>query len=459
MKKPILLFIFILIIQVLFSQGKLPADNIEVGEPHGVVISKYSRYYYYENYILSVKFYRKEITLQTFDSKSLKQIKKEVFKGFPKEVVIEEIMRVKGKLVLFYSFYNEETDKESLYSRGINVEECSFEEEGRLIFEEEGNVDPIINTQQEVDNFNITISENQNKLFIQYKIKSKKEELIKIGFKVFDLNFKIEAEKTVELPYIESKIFNTDLILDSLGNTYILSFVSRGKSSNTSLQINYDVELFRIDGETGRLDQTRLKLDSTECINSMKFFKLNNKEIVCAGYSSIIGKNDKKNQTSGVFVIYDLHKNPISKVYPIPLNIVNQNVKQAKINTNKSLQIRYGRYYRPTIDFLVPEMLHLCNDGSILIVGEQQKPIIRNYATVGTGYHMLYEDVLFTKINQDGTLSWMKKLAKRQETTNRIKFDGLEKRGMSFKHVKGANHLYLLYSDHIKNLNHLLVDA
>ena len=101
---------------------------------------------------------------------------------------------------------------------------------------------------------------------------------------------------------------------------------------------------------------------------------------------------------------------------------------------------------------LDPEIFYIHKDGSIVLIGEQYYITTSTYTDSNgstrttTTYH--YNDVLITKINKDGSLAYMKKMAKRQ--INRLS---------SFELIEGEADLYLVYRDNIKNLELDLVDV
>lgn len=228
-------------------------------------------------------------------------------------------------------------------------------------------------------------------------------------------------------------------------------------------EINYDIEIFKIGTTTGTYSKSKMELDSGYHINSFKFFPINNEQFIVAGYSSVIGKNSKYNQPSGIFKFNMLDSIQKIDTMSIPTAIVNQNLKPREVSLNKSLSRRYGKDWKPTIKYLSPVNLILDKDGGMILIGEQRIPITRNYViplpipggaliTSTLSSHMLYNDVLISRFNADGTNSWIKKLAKRQETTNSVDFFGLHKRGLSFKLIKGETDLYIFYVDQLKNL-------
>jgi hypothetical protein len=469
MKKTLFFLILILTAQFLFGQEKSGKQNINYGNNYQGFPEAFKKYFKIDDVLLLVNFYRETIILQTFSKDSLKCIGAKDYRGFPKNVQVEDVVEFNNRVYLFYStlVHTDSLFEEKLYMKEINVDSCRFEKT-KLLMKVDGNVTAIL-SMQDYDNFDFSSSLDQNRFVVQYKKKKKFKDTVEIGYKVFDRDFNLVWEKDIKMPYTGFQMENIDYAIDAKSNVYLASYIFREKISNFSRNnkgtdrrvlgsgaINYDLEIFKIGIETGSYTKSKIELDSGYHINSFKFFPISNEQLIGAGYSSVVGRNSKFNQTSGMFKFNVLDKERKIDICFIPTAIVNQNLKKSEVALNTSLERRYGKYFKPVLKDLMPEYLVLDKDGGLILIGEQQIPIVRNYG-YGSGFvvssaHVLYNDVLVSKFNNDGSLVWIKKLAKRQETTNRIDFFGLHKRGLSFKLVEGENDLYLLYMDQFKNL-------
>ncbi|MBL4593317.1 MAG: hypothetical protein JKX68_05805 [Flavobacteriales bacterium] len=463
---------FLLLIQFLNGQNTLNKKNISYGHDYQGFSKALKKYFTIDDVLLSVCLYRETIILQTFSKDSLNCINSKDYRGFPKNVQVEDVVEFNNHVYLFYStlVHDDSLFEEKLYLKEINVDSCRFEKT-KLLMKVDGNVTAIL-SMQDYDNFDFCSSLDQDRFMVQYKKKKKMKQPVELGYKIFDRDFNLVWEKEIEMPYNGFQMENIDFAIDAQSNVYLASYIFRNKVSNLFRDnkgparrvtergaINYDLEIFKIGIKTGNFTKSKIVLDSGYHINSFKFFPINNEQLIGAGYSSVVGRNDKFHQTSGVFKFNLLDKERKIDMLPIPTDLVNQNLKKSKVALNTSLSRRYGKYFKPVLKDLVPENMILEKDGGMILIGEQQIPIERHYVVPGPGVivysstqHMLYNDVLISKFNTDGSSAWMKKLAKRQETTNRIDFFGLQKRGLSFKLVEGEKDLYLLYVDQFKNL-------
>jgi len=471
LNKTIILVLFL----VLFQAVKGQKTDINYGKNYQGFSTDIKKYFTIDEVMLVVNFYREDIILQTFSLDSLKLLKSKDFKGFPKNVQVEDVLKFNNRIYLFYSTLvdNDTVFEERLYMKEINVDSCSFEKT-KLLMTTKGDVTAILSKHDFVDNFDFSSTLDEDRFVIQYK--KKKKELIAnvaIGYKVFDRDFNLVSEKEIEMPYSGLQIENIDFAVDSQSNIYLASYVYRNKKSSKnggkyspmikvtgSGGINYDIEIFKIGTSTGIYSKSKIELDSGYHINAIKFFPINNEQLIVAGYSSVVGKLSKYNEPSGIFKFNLLDSIRKIDTLSFPTAIVNQNLKPSELALNTSAIRRFGSKWKPTIKNLTLEHLILDKDGGMILIGEQQIPIIRNYGTpipgaailIVSSAHILYNDVLISKFNADGTSAWMKKLAKRQETTNRVDFLGLHKRGLSFKLFEGDDEMYIFFVDQLKNL-------
>ena len=143
-------------------------------------------------------------------------------------------------------------------------------------------------------------------------------------------------------------------------------------------------------------------------------------------------------------------ENPEVNYYDIPLDVINQNIKQKQIDKNNEKELDKNR--EVGLAYLVPKNIVTSTDSSdesMFIIGEVQYSI--TYVTTdskgrsSTSYSFYNNDILVTKINADNSLAWMKKLPKAQR-------GGAPKGNKSFKFIEGKNAMYLVFVDRIENL-------
>ena len=439
--------------------------NISYGDDYQGFSGTVKKHFTVDSVLLSICFYRKTIILQTFNQNTLNVIRSKDFNGFPKKVMVEDVLEFNNEVYLFYStlIHNDTVFQEKLYRRKINIDSCSFGET-KLLMAVDGNVNGGISGRENADNFSFRKSIDKKQLLVQYQREGKKKELVEMGYKVFNKEFKLVWEKEMKMPYENWKMENIDFTLDNesniylASNTYIKANEINRKATKTGV-INYDLEVFKIGVTSGSFTKSKILLDSGYHINSFKFFQIGSDQLIAAGYSSIIGRNSKFNQTSGAFKFSLLDKESKIDTFSFSETIANQNLKKSEITLNVSNKRRYKKEWKSPIKNLIPKNLILEKDGSFILIGEQQEEAISHAVfptPIGmvhkTTVKMLFNDILISKFNKNGSLDWMKKLAKRQDVVYGVDFFGLDKKSLSFKLVEGEKDLYILYLDQLKNL-------
>jgi len=261
--------------------------------------------------------------------------------------------------------------------------------------------------------------------------------------------YKKEWGKEVEIPYTEKKMDNLDYTVNYFGDAYIATRVYRDKTTDLftkAKEINYDIELLKIEALTGKLAQKKINLTTGKFISSVGLFESGDNKIIVAGYYSSGGKVGKTFEGVNGLFKFDITNNDEEfnvAYYDIPLEIINQNMRKKDVEKNKKKEV--GKE-KASIKNLDPESYYLSEDGSIIIIGEQYYVVSSRSKKAGSKPYYHFDDVLITKINKDGSLAWMKKLAKRQSGRS------LEK-GLSFAIVEGEDDLHLVYMDNFKNRN------
>jgi len=461
MKKIGLLVALTFVVSTLFAQkDELDFKGVEVGVPYPVVDARSKNYFSYEDLIIGVKIDGKKFILQTYHTNKLTLEKIKIYEDFPKGFQVEEFLEINEKVYLFYSLWDKRNTKEQLFYREINPESCSFMGKGQLLVTVNGKVSGSTYSKGfysfgTADKFDLLTSFDESKLLVQYRKypKHKKDAINKdvIGLHVFDANLEKEWGKEVEMPYTEKKMDNLDYTVDNFGDAFMAVRVYRDNTTKLitkEKEINYDIELFKFEAGSGNLTQKKINLTTGKFMSSIRLFESGDDKIVVAGYYSDGGKNGKSfSGISGLFK-FDLVKGESEfniAYYDIPVEIITQNMRKKDVAKNKKKEDKNGK---AALEKLTPDSYFVSEDGSIVIIGEQYYVVAHtsrsSNGSTRTTYTYHYEDVLITKINKDGSLAWMKKLAKRQMGSSPGK-------GLSFELVEGKDHLHLIYMDNIKN--------
>lgn len=471
MKNTLTLLIVIFSITFLKAQTKLSEDNISIGEPYTPVMVLGVKHIEYKDKIVAVKYFEllnrmRYFSIETFDSKSLTLIESNSYnEHFSTKSNFEDIVVLNDRIYVFYSVWDKKSKIEQLYAQEINPASCSFRGDEKLIFTIQGSVTatPIIDAlsyaYQRYSKYEFQTSYDKSKVLIQYrKEPMKNNDAVNkdvIGLHVFDESLSLTWGKEVTMPYTEKKMDNLDYVLDSKGNVILAALVYRDNTTRKLInkQINYDIEIITVQGKSDEIIQNKINIDNDKHIVSLNLFEVVNNKVICTGYYAM-GKNanEVKKFVDGAFKfnINNTSENPEVNYYDIPLDVINQNIKQKQIDKNNEKELDKNR--EVGLAYLVPKNIVTSTDSSdesMFIIGEVQYSI--TYVTTdskgrsSTSYSFYNNDILVTKINADNSLAWMKKLPKAQR-------GGAPNGNKSFKFIEGKNAMYLVFVDRIENL-------
>lgn len=413
-----------------------------------------------EEKVLSIKIDGKDVFLQTFDAKAMKEVKRNEYNDLPKDFVFEHATWFQDKLYFFYSLLEREKEPtKKMYAREIDFDNSKFMDKGKLLFSIEGKEKDISKPlfgQVSVETagaFSFHLSKDKSKLLIQYrkapKVKSDKSNYDVIGMYVFGTDLNLIAGNDIKMPYTEKKMDNVDYTIDSEGNPYLLAKVykddstkdTKGKGENR--KANYFMELFKVDVGNKSIKTTKIEVKDN-FIKDSWIYEGDENAIYCAGfYNKMTGGFNRSDNADGLFLIR-LNKDggmADKNFYEIPLEVLNQYTKAG----GKPVKEKKEKDDKAEFDYLELVELVIQKDGSILIIGEQRYLEVST-SQRGVSYYTLHRnDMLISKINPDGQLAWMKKLPKRQA-------GNINSKSLGFKRLSCEGIHYLFFVDNDKNL-------
>lgn len=454
MRTTLLLAICLSVILTVNAQNK---SVIEKSKPYRVVDARIKNYFRTSEHILSVKIGGNQVTVQKnkLDDLSFEKI---VVSELPDNYSIEGVLRFNEHLCLFYSLWDRAAQTEQLFYREIDEMNCGFKGPATRIVKVKGKVagaaflnKGFYNFSVE-DKFDIYTSYDESKLMVQYRkrpeIKDDSKSYDEIGICIFDKDMKEIRSGELKMPHTEKKMNNLDYSIDSEGNAYILTTVYNDNTTNirnSQGKPNYTVEILKVGAASGNIEKSITVNMGDHFVKSVWLFESTDNSMVCAGFY-----NDGRDMSDadGILMFKVDNQDQVSEVksYEIPLELLNM------YNSQKSQEKNEKKEKKDKAEFedLVLSKMILQDDGSIILIGEQQYVVTytRYYSngTSKTYYNYYYNDMLITRINGDGSLGWMRKLPKFQRGSNGMG-------SMSFKYVPGTGCHYLLFLDNIKNLN------
>lgn len=488
-------FLYILAICLSFqayAQRTLSKDyNFTVSAPYRVFDAAHKYYFSKGGQTMALKVGGKEIMIQKFDNNKPGFLKEQSYENiFPKNYGVEDALEVNGKYYLFFSSWDGDNDKEQLFSQEINFDSGEFAGKPKLMFQVNGKVtrnannDPGKRTNWSLgiigaggNKFTVYASQDKKKILVEYRrkpeVKNDKKSYDIIGLGAFDENVQKVSLKEVVMPYTERRMDNLDYKLNNKGDLFLLTKVYHDDSNDDKKKkkdtiANYHIELFTIKAGTDKIDISQFD-NGDKFINGIWFFDTDKDYLLVGGfYSNGMGKTrggtrggwgankiSPTGESDGIMVfkfksdgvMYD------KNFHDIPVDLINAFASNSAKKKNAKKE---EKGISAKIPDLVLKNIEILSDGSMMLIGEQyymQEHTRNSGGGMGMGgfggnvyYTYHYGDILATKIASDGTLSFMKKIPKRQSGAA-----GLG--GMSFKYFFANSSHYFVFLDNVKNID------
>lgn len=439
------------------AQSKKISPNFKtsVGTPYEVVDAGSKEYFALEDgNCLSVKTRGEEVTIQKFDTRSMKEIGRKEYKDFPKYTKVQRVLQIRGKIFFVYESYDKKTKNFTLHCREVNTAQGTFESPKELLVTE-GPITALpfswdgivggwgIFALGSLPKFDISTSFDDSKILVQFRYapaeKKDAKNNDKIGFFVFDQDFKKIWGANVVMPYTEKDMNNLAYTVQSNGTACMLIHNNTNKS----------LELLTI-REGGVLKVN--KLDVRKELIFAKFNLLENPDgnIVAAGfYANGIdfkwswGSTSTSFNCNGLYYFTMTEDGEILKAYDyeFPLEFIQQYLSKREANKAEKREEKG----KAGMEDVKMSKFFIQADGSCIFIAEQW---YSREEMVGTSTQRVwhYRHMIMIKVDAEGKLLWMRKLPKNQA--------GLAGQGqMSFQYVPGEGHHYLLYVDNPKNID------
>ncbi len=456
MKKTFIVVSLIITATFTFAQKDLSKDyDYKVSKPYKVVDARSKEYFSNGTEVLGVKIKanKNQVLLQKYNVEGMKEIGKEVYNDLPKNFIYEGLVEAQDKFYFFYSSWTgKKTKHERLFYREIDFGTGTFKGDSKQIIDHDGYL--VGSFGRRGAKFDLLTSEDQSIILIQYRKKPKVKKDTKswdiINVDVFDSNLNSLWKSTYTMPYTERRMNFLDNLIDNDANVFMLTKVFHDDSNNDkknrlSKEANYHIELFELNKTLDEIKTSKISLED-KFIKGIKMYQSLNKDIFCAGFYN---KGKGSVTADGLFTYKMNQKGVLSSknYYEIPLEILNQYVKRKTKHKNNRKNKKGKAEYK---DLELKDVIFF-DDNSIGLIGEVN--YIRTYQHVGmngtTGaisilYH--YDDILFTKINSNGDLAWMKKIPKRQSGGN-------GQGGMSYTYFYANGNHYIIYLDNVENID------
>ena len=344
------------------------------------------------------------------------------------------LLYVKGKMILFTSYFKSSQKKNFDFVQSVN-DDGTVNPDAKKIDEIEVTKSGLFGTNK--GSFNTILSTDSSKILVYRNETYKKNEPHQFHCKVLDLNLNEIWSKEIELPYKDKNFSVSDYTLDNNGDVYMLAKIELEKDQHQKGDPNYKYEIVYYNHTADALKEYDLSLGE-KYITSVAF-KLNSTgDLVCAGFYS--NKDSYSSIGSFYLKIDEKTKNVVNTGFKaFDKNILEKFMSVKKVDKGKEI------YY------LKADKILFHDDGTAYMIAEQY------WVTVVTSYdaqtHTQYTSTVYNadyivvvNFSADGSVVWTKCIVKKQVSSN----DGGIYISYSLQEV--GKKLFFIYNDNIKNL-------
>lgn len=439
--------IFVLLISG-YSYGQKPVlsedFNFKIGEKYKRIKSLSSYYVASGEHMVAIKKGRKDMTIQRF---SLKDLKEDV----KKRQVIEDkgdfqtVMNLNGKAVAFY------TVKDKAFAQRISLTGI-IAEKPVLVGSDKDNITNDVGFKStygfdaggRINKFVFKKSFDGTKLLVLFRVKTANDKADKIGISVYDSNLKLLWSRKVRLPYVSKRMENEDFAIDNEGSFYMTaSIFNSGAEEKDKLENTYRTEVFKIKENPKDIIKSKIELPGKSIMDAVLGLDKQGKVRVSGFYVN----NDNKIEASGLFSASLNNEGIVSSITKsdIPAGTLEQYALKREERINEGTQDEKDK--KDFENLKVNDVVYN-EDGSAVILGEQR--YVESFTTSSssgsrTTYKYYYRDVIASKITSDGTVVWFHRLPKYQ-------IGARGKRSMSYLNFKDSGKHYLFHIDDFTNL-------
>jgi len=471
MKKILIITFSLLITLFSFAQNKSKKVKIKWGQiQNESKKSELENIVGYDNTGVYVVKGKKGILSLEFDSRTIEHYNNKMFKMKSKELnflkngkklKLQFFLHINNVLYMFSSLKDSDSKKDILYSQQVNKKTLSTNREYNKIVEVAWNKYDRMTKGE----YNVELSTDSSKILIYYNLSSAERENEEIGFSVFDNNMNMLWEKTIEFSY-DKKLFDIhEITIDNKGDVFLIAkeYINK-RIDKKDGKPNYNFHVFNYYNNGNDFTDYPLKLKDY-FITDFQIKINDNGEILCGGFYSKKGKA-VLSSVSDIFK-YSLSieskraKAAKEKAHNIKgsfLIKINTNTKEITASDSYEFDIKFIRKWKNILfeeaklnkdntelrQYDLKDII-LTDEGNIIIVGEQSYEIttkVQGFSS--TTYY--YNDIIVTKISPEGAVKWVRRLPKRQATSQDYG------KWSSYSLFEANNKLYFIFNDNPKNL-------
>jgi hypothetical protein len=384
-----------------------------------------------------LEFYNRSMDLQRgrdFDLKYNRKVR-----------TLEDVMMLKGRLLLFSSFFNQAHKKNYLFVQEVNPQRLTPDKRIDMIAEME------TPSRSNTGDFDFILSKDSSKLLIVNRLPHTRKNAGRFAFRVFNPDMQLLWHQDVELPYSEDLFSIEDYRIDNDGNVYLLGIVypDDGSRNRRRGNLSYKYVLLSYRANSDKPEEYRLDLGD-KFITDLTFRVADDGELICTGFYS-------DRSSYGIKGTYYFRIDPVLRrlynqnIHPFDINFLTEHLSERKRDQAVEAEERGDtRRQIELYDYKLDELV-LRSDGGALLVAEQYYIYEQYYRTFDGILHTVtyynYNDVIVVNIRPSGEIEWVSRVPKRQTTTDDGGFFS------SYAMAIVRDRLYFVYNDNPRNMS------
>ncbi len=445
------LFAFLLFVANVQAQGVTNKATVQFGEEvkdgKRVLLEGVVHYADDGMYVIkySVSFFAPtKYIIEKFDL-DLKRVKSAPLIFRNKKVVPEYFVSLNGNLYVLFEEKDKDAKVTRYYQQGFD--ETTFKLKDEII--EISSIEYEKNRNR--GEFYFEKSKKNSKLLIYNHMPYERKEAQKLGFKVFDKDFKLLWQKNVTMPYKDELFEVNEYQVDNAGNCYIIGkLYQEKKEARKSKRDKRPIFEYKILKYTATEDtplEYTPKLND-HFITDIQISLDREDNIVCVGFYSEKGYYQIK---GSFYLSIDKENKKIEnqKIEEFEVSFMTEtdNARVQKRAKKKSEKGKTVELYKYNINEII-----LKEKGGAVVVAEQYYMYeVVHHTKNGsyTTYHYVYGDIIVLNMDEKGNVLWKTKIPKAQHTVNDF---GLIS---SYALTVVGDRLYFVFNDHPDNMTYV----
>lgn len=352
---------------------------------------------------------------------------------------VEQVLYMKGRLLVFTSFYNKKTKKHHLFMESIQPQNLSLNNDIKMVAEFSGKRTARGTT------FSITHSDDTTKILVSYQSSTTPKAPARLGLKVIDEDLEIQFQREVVLPYSAQLFHVQQLKVGNMGKVYIKGFLLERKMLSMknlfAAEVPFQYIILTVD-EAGPIRPYKIDI-GTDQVRDLSFQVSPNGDLICAGLYS---QGKTTTLKGSFFARISAETGQISKVsqHDFPKELLGEVVDVKKRPSKSGLP-----------NYQLRSLINRPDGGAVLLV-EQYTEVLRSGPSVmpsasphlaqGTSsIDFQFEDILVINIDPDGNI-------KLSAVVNKFQSTSTSPEVASFIPAVADDQIFLIYNDHIDNL-------